>query len=158
MRQLNQRIILGEKVVATLSEKYAAERLEEVLNMRDVRRYSVLDQTTGLRRKMSIHDVEKRAMSVAGRIAEEQISALEGGRTANMFRFRELRNTEYANQIARHESTIKDILRSHASEIRKLTNFLHGAHQTNVRAGAVAQKVENSLNGILPIAVFPMRN
>ncbi len=157
MRQLNQRLILGEKFAATLNEKYSAERVKEVIDTRNVRRYLVLDQTTGLRRPMSLRDVEQRAMHVAGRIANEQVSARDGDRTANMYQWRELRDSEYAKQIERHDSTLEAILNAHTTEVRKLTNALHSGHQTNLRATTAAQAVESSsqANGQLPIPIIP---
>jgi conjugative relaxase-like TrwC/TraI family protein len=157
MHQLNQRLILGERLAATLKEKYAAKRLKEVLDTPNFRRYSVMDQTTGLQRKMSVHDVEQRAMHVAGRVADEQVSALEGGRTANMYQWRELRDSEYAKQIERHDATLKEILNAHSAEVRKLTNAVHSAHHTNLCATTVAQSVESSAqaSGHLPIPVIP---
>jgi conjugative relaxase-like TrwC/TraI family protein len=156
MQQLNQRLILGEKFSATLNEKYSAQRLQEVRGHRDFRRYSVMDQTTGLQRKMSINDVQQRAMAVAGRIADEQVSALDGGRTASMYQWREQRDLEYTKQIERHGSTLNEILKAHAAEVRKLTESLHSAQQTNLRATSAAQVVTNSVgNGQLSIPIIP---
>lgn len=160
MRLLNQRLILGEKLAATLNERYAANRLQEVLDARNVRRYSVMDQTTGLRRKMSVHDVEQRALHVAGRVADEELSALKGGRSVNMFRWRELRDSEYAKQLKQHDSTLEEILNAHTAEVRTLTQGVKAAHQTNLRATPAAQAVESSVptNGQtnqLPTQIIP---
>jgi len=83
MRQLNDRLVLGQKLAANLSEQFEAERLEQALDGRDVRRYLVMDPPTSIRRKMSILDVQQRATRVAGRVADEQVSASDGG-LANM--------------------------------------------------------------------------
>jgi conjugative relaxase-like TrwC/TraI family protein len=156
MRQLNQRLILGEKFTATLNEKYSAQHLQEVIDQREFRRYSVMDKTTGLRRKMSIHDVQQRAMAVAGRVADEQVSSMAGGRPENMYQWRELRDLEYAKEIGRHESTLNEILNSHATELRKLTESLNTAHHTNIRKTSAVQSVANSDgNGQLPIPIIP---
>ncbi len=158
MRQLNDRLILGQKVAANLSEKYAAERLEQALDQRDFRRYLVMDQTTGLRREMSIRDVEQRAMHVAARFADEQVQASDGGRSANMHTWKEVRDSEYALQIERHGSTIDEILDAHAGEVRKLTSSLQNAHQTNQRIAPTAQAIEASFQAAgtqLPVPIIP---
>ncbi|HEY6803728.1 MAG TPA: AAA family ATPase [Pyrinomonadaceae bacterium] len=157
MRDLNHRLILGERLSASLNEKYAAEKLEQVLESRNVRRYLVMDQTIGLRRELSIHDVERRAMSVAGRVAEEQVSALDGSRAANMYRWKELRALEYANQIEQHHSTINEIHEAHEEEVRKLTQSLQGARQINLRATLAANSIESSIqsNGQSPLPIIP---
>jgi conjugative relaxase-like TrwC/TraI family protein len=158
MRQLNDRLILGQKVVANLSEKYAAERLENTLDQRDVRRYLVMDQTTGLRREMSIRDVEQRAMHFAARFADEKVPTADGDRSANMHNWKDLRESEYALQIERHSSTIEEILDAHAAEVRKLTFSLRNAHQTNLRFAPAAQAIEASFQAAgaqLPVPIIP---
>lgn len=144
MRELNDRLILGQKLSANLSERYAAERLEHTLDQRDVRRYLVMDQTTGLRREMSVRDVEQRATHIAAKFADDNVSASDGDRSASMLNWKDLRDSEYALQIERHCSTIDEILDSHADEVRKLTFSLRNAHQTNLRFGSAAQAIEAS--------------
>ena len=157
MRELNQRLILGEKLAAALNEKYLAQLLEEVLEGGNLRRYSVVDKTTGLRRKMSIHDVDQRAMHVAGRVADEQVSQLDGGRSANTHRWKERRDSEYAKQIERNNFTIKEIVNLQAAEVSKLTKSLRGAQQTTLRVMAAAEAIENRAqpNGQLPVPIIP---
>ncbi len=157
MRQLNQRLILGEKLAASLNEKYTAQRLEQVLESRNLRRYTVMDQNTGLRRKMSIHDVEQRAIHIARRVADEQVSQLDGGRSANMHRWKELRDSEYAKQIERNNSTIKEIVNAQAAEVRKLTKSLRGTQQTTLRVKSAASAIENRAqpSGQLLVPIIP---
>jgi hypothetical protein len=61
-----------------------------------------MDQTTGLRREMSIRDVGQRASHIAARFADEDVPASNGDRSANMHNWKDLRDSEYALQIERH--------------------------------------------------------
>jgi hypothetical protein len=158
MRQLNDRLILGQKLSANLSERYAAERLEHTLDQRDVRRYLVMDQTNGLRREMSVRDVEQRATYIAARFADENVPSSDGDRSANMHNWKDLRDSEYALQIERHSSTIDEILDARAAEVRKLTFSLRNAHQTNMRFAPAAQAIEASFQAAgaqLPTPIIP---
>jgi conjugative relaxase-like TrwC/TraI family protein len=158
MRELNQQLVLGEKFAATMKEKYAARYLEEVINAGSVRRYWTMDETTGLRRKMSVHDIEQRAMRVAGRLATEQLAAVDHREEKDAYKWRELRDVEYSQQIDRHSSTIQEIRDAHASEIQKLAKTLEGAGRESLRANTTALKIENAINASgaqLPIPVIP---
>jgi len=158
IRELNQQLVLGEKFAATIKEKYAARHLEEVINGGSVRRYWTMDETTGLRRKMSVHDVEQRAMRVAGRLATEQLAALDHLEEKNAYKWRELRDTEYSQQIERHASTIQEIRDVHASEIQRLAKALEGASRESLRANTTALKIEKAINASsaqLPIPIIP---
>ena len=158
LRELNYQLIVGEKLNATLKEKYAARNLQEAIDNRDFRRYFVMDETTGARRQMSIHQVEQRAMRVAGRVATEQMTKLEGGQRTNMYRWSELRDVEYSQQLLRHAPTIKEILDAHSFEVQNLTTALQNAHRENIRATATALRAEKSINGAgqhLPNALLP---
>src|SRR6266542_84637 len=158
MRELNDRLILGQKLAATLSEKHAAARLEQALDGRGVRRYLVMDQTTRLRRKMSIADVEQRAMRVATRAADDQLSVPNNGRATNMHQWKVLRDSEYALQIQKHEGTINEILNAHATEVQNLTVSLRKARQTTVRTTPAAQAIETSslaTGAQLPAPIIP---
>jgi conjugative relaxase-like TrwC/TraI family protein len=157
MHQLNERLVLGQKLAASLNEKYAAEGLEQALEQRDVRRYLVMDQTTGVRRKMSVRDVEQRAMNVANRAADEYVPVFDGNGSASPHTLRELRDSEYSRQIEKHSSTIDEILNAHAAEVRKLTFCLRNAYQTNLRITPAARGIEASFHAAgaqLPVPII----
>lgn len=158
IRTLNSGLILGQKLAAALTEKYAAERLKEIVDGRDVRRYFVVDQTTGLRRKMSIHDVEQRAARVAARIADEQSSQTHTDRSADVPSWKEIRDSEYARQILKHDSTLKEILNAHTAELQKCITSLRGANQAVDRIAHGAQLIEapaKATGAQLPLAILP---
>lgn len=140
MRDLNKRLVLGRHLVATLNEKYTAKRLQEVLDTSNFRRYFVMDQTTGVRRRLSLNDIEQRAAHVAARIADEQASSVDGHPTAG--RWRELRDSEYNLQLQKHESTIREILDGHSQEVKELTESLRKAQRTTIRTAPAAQAIQ----------------
>jgi hypothetical protein len=142
MRDLNGRLVLGQHLVATLNEKYTAERLQDVLETRNFRRYLVMDQSTGVRRRLSLNDVEQRAGQVAARIADEQASSVNGEPTAGRQLWKQLRDSEYNLQLQKHESTIKEILDGHAQDVRELTNSLRKAQRTTIRTTPAAQTIQ----------------
>jgi conjugative relaxase-like TrwC/TraI family protein len=142
MRDLNKRLVLGRHLVATLNEKYTAKRLQEVLDTSNFRRYFVMDQTTGVRRRLSLNDIEQRAAHVAARIADEQASSVDGLPTAGRHLWSQLRDSEYNLQLQKHESTIREILDGHSQEVKEVTESLRKAQRTAIRTAPAAQAIQ----------------
>jgi conjugative relaxase-like TrwC/TraI family protein len=156
MRDLNRRLVLGRHLIATINEKYTAERLQEVLDTRTFRRYLVMDETTGLRRHLSLNDVEQRAAHVAARIADEQVPSVDGGPTAGRHLWKQLRDSEYNLQLQKHESTIKEILDGHAQDVQLLTNSLRKAQRTTIRTAPAAQAIQAATQRSERAALTPL--
>jgi len=142
MRELNKGLVLGQHVIATLNEKYTAQRLQDLLDNRDFRRYLVTDQTTGFRRQVSVNDVEQRAMQVATRVANQQALFVDGEPAAERHRWKELRDAEYNLQLQKHESTIKEILDRHAEDVQNLAASLRKAQKATLRTVPAAQAIQ----------------
>src|SRR5262249_5744533 len=150
------RLVLGQHLVATLNEKYTADRLQDLLNTRDFRRYLVTDQTTGFRRQLSLNDVEQRAGQVAARVADEQSSAVDGEPAARRRPWKELRDAEYSRQIQKHEGTINEILDRHAKEVQELTASLRKAQKATFRTAPAVQAIQFSSGTSEKTALTPI--
>jgi conjugative relaxase-like TrwC/TraI family protein len=144
MRELNKRLVLGQYLSATLNERYTAERLQDLLDNRDFRRYIVTDQTTGFRRQLSVNDVEQRATQVAARVADEQALVIDREPAAQRHRWKELRDAEYNLQLQKHESTIKEILDRYSEDVQSLTASLRKAQKATWRTAPTAQALQSS--------------
>ena len=113
-----------------------------------------MDQTTGLRRKMSIHEVEQRALSVASRIASEQIQPSR--KSSNKGAWRTLRDAELSRQMDLHQTALDQIREAHVNEVERLTEILHSANAAKRRISISSQSLDvNASNEQSLVPIIP---
>jgi len=95
----------------------------------------VVDQSTGLTREMSLHDLEQRAIACSTRLTEEQSPATATERM-------ELRRKQYADELNSHEQTLKALASAHNNAMRCFQNDLNQAAAAHRKIAPQAQEVE----------------
>ena len=122
LQETERRIVLGDEESAAMNVTHQAWRHTQAQEQSAGRRYKVVDQSTGLTREMSLHDLEQRAIACSTRLTEEQSPATATERM-------ELRRKQYADELNSHEQTLKALASAHNNAMRCFQNDLNQARR-----------------------------
>lgn len=134
LQEIERGITLGDELFDRWQVQHYMVQIKEGEEQRRVRRHEVIDQSTGLQREMSIHDVEQRALAVSQRLTDEQNPANAKERDL-------IQQAMFAQEMNRHQQTLQCIAHAHSQELRYHEQRLSTAIAAHNRSAPVANEV-----------------